>query len=66
IKIVEKEWTTKKEIKRFKHTANSPSVLGEDARHGEENTQPPLKPMTLLEARQFIEKLIHNWISTKS
>ncbi len=33
-------WATESEVKRFKHTADSESTLGDEARHGQERTQP--------------------------
>jgi hypothetical protein len=54
-KIANEGWATKTSIKRFKHTANSPSAIGDAARHGKESTTPPARPMELGEARALIE-----------
>lgn len=59
-------WATEEAVRRFKHTANSPSATGDLARHGKENTQPPKNPMDLSEARSLVEVLLHNWIREKS
>ena len=63
--IVQQGWATRKKLKRFKHTASSPSVIGDDARHGKERTQPPAKPMTFSEARSLIESVVRDWLDTK-
>ncbi len=63
--IVNAEWATKTSIRRFKHTANSPSAIGDDARHGRESTTPPARPMELGEARALIASILHNWLSSK-
>jgi len=60
--IVEKEWATKSSIKRFKHTANSPSAIGDEARHGKESTTAPKDPMHLSEARSLVETLLIKWL----
>jgi len=63
--IVQQGWVTSAELRRFKHSANSPSAIGDDARHGKESTKPPPDPMTLTEARSFVETILHNWLRTK-
>ena len=63
--IVDNGWATKASIKRFKHTANSPAAIGDDARHGKEFTSPPAKPMSLSEGKSLVENIIHNWLNSK-
>jgi hypothetical protein len=63
--IVGQGWASSRSLSRFKHTANSPSTTGDEARHGKEQTQPPAKPMTIAEARALIETVVHNWLSAK-
>ena len=63
--IAQQGWATRAALKRFKHTANSVFAIGDEARHGTEPTQPPADPMTLSEARSFIETILHNWLRTK-
>lgn len=63
--IANQGWSTKTQIKTFKHTANSPNVVGDDARHGKEDTAPPSTPMLLSEARALIETLVHHWLRSK-
>jgi hypothetical protein len=53
--IAENGWATKSSIRRFKHTANSPAVSGDESRHGKESTAPPPNPMELGEARSLVE-----------
>lgn len=64
-KISRKKWATKKSIKRFKHTANSPTAIGDASRHGKESTLPPRNPMKLNEAKCLIEFILHNWLRSK-
>lgn len=63
--IVKCGWATKKSIDRFKHTANSPAAIGDDARHGKELTSPPNNPIHFSEAKSIIENVIHNWLDFK-
>jgi hypothetical protein len=64
--IASNGWGTKASMKLFKHTANSPTALGVDARHGAEMTQPPPKPMTISEARTLINSIVHAWLRAKT
>ena len=63
--IVKKGWATKKEIERFKHTANSHGAIGDDVRHGAGNKPPPKNPMLSSEAKSFVETVIHKWLRSK-
>ncbi|MCG9115908.1 hypothetical protein LH428_08605 [Laribacter hongkongensis] len=58
-------WAQKGQLKIFKHTANSPGAVGDDARHGKETTEPPKNPMLISEARALIQTLIHHWLRSK-
>jgi hypothetical protein len=58
-------WVSKEKLKVFKHTANSPGAIGDNARHGKESSFPPKNPMLLSEARSLIEMLFHQWIKHK-
>ena len=64
-KIVSEGWATKKTIKRFKHTANSPGAIGDSARHGKESSDPPADPMDLGEAVSLVKVILHNWLRSK-
>lgn len=59
-------WAAEGEVKRFKHTADSESTLGDEARHGRERTQPPTDPMSLQEADALTRKILRAWLAWKS
>jgi hypothetical protein len=63
--LVAAGWITKSDAKRFKHTANSVAILGDDARHGAESTDPPKQPTSLEEAGRLISGLARAWIESK-
>jgi hypothetical protein len=63
--ITSNHWATKSSLKSFKHTANSPKAIGDNARHGKEPNAPPPKPMLFSEARALIETLVHHWLRAK-
>jgi hypothetical protein len=63
--IADRGWATKASIRRFKHTANSPTAVGDESRHGRESTTPPPNPMELGEARALVEVILHNWLHSK-
>ena len=60
--MVKRNWTSSRKIDRFNHSANSVAVAGKDARHGVEKTAPPRNPMTLDEAKSFVDGLLHRWV----
>lgn len=62
--VVKKGWTSKTQQKRFEHTANS-SAAGDASRHGHERYSPPANPMTLEEARAFVQMVLHAWIADR-
>lgn len=53
------------QLTRFRHTANSYSVLGYEARHGKDNWEPPENPMPFDEALGLIRGVIKRWIQEK-
>ena len=59
------QWITKKKISQFKHTANSQSAIGDDARHGVDDKHPPKEPMPLSEAEALIRNLLKQWLQWK-
>ena len=63
--IVDKGWASKETIKNFKHTANHPESAGLDSRHGRMSTDPPKKPMLLLEAKALIFWITLAWLREK-
>jgi len=59
-------WATSKAMRLFKHTANSPGIIGTEARHGAEQTTPPSKPMTLGEAKSLVFTIVQAWLRSKA
>ena len=55
-------WTSKRQKRRFTHSANSPAASGEQARHAVERKDPPGDPMALSEASGFIRSILDRWI----
>lgn len=54
---------TKPEVRRFKHTPQSPTVLGDAARHGRERgRQPPANPMSFDDARDLVRRILRVWL----
>jgi hypothetical protein len=62
IDIIKEGWITKKNYKNFTQTANSPSVLRGEARHGNQSGDPPKYPMPLNMAQTLISTVIWNYI----
>lgn len=63
--MIRRQWTTKTEIRRFRHSLNSPDALGDEARHGVEISQPPSDPMSLPECQVFVRRLVTKWLESK-
>ncbi|MEX2032711.1 MAG: hypothetical protein WEA81_07570 [Dehalococcoidia bacterium] len=61
-RMFENGWVSRAAVDRFKQTANSPTVLGEAARHGRETTTPPLHPMPFEEAEGLVKGLVQTWL----
>ncbi len=59
-------WVSKSKIRNFRHTANSFGALGDEARHGYSDNNPPLKPMSFEEARSLITTVLTKWIEEKT
>ncbi|MGX6444259.1 hypothetical protein ACWM35_13715 [Neobacillus sp. K501] len=64
--VASKGWTTKKQRDLFKHTANNPHALGDHARHGWTNDDPPKNPMELNEAKNMIRNVLIGWFNLKT
>jgi hypothetical protein len=62
--VVAAGWCSETEIRSFRHTANSVGALGDDSRHGAEQTQPPKRPMLLGTARELIDRLLNAWLKS--
>lgn len=65
-KITSLGWATKESLRRFKRTANSPSAIGLDARHGVDQGEPPSSPMILSEAVALLETIVYQWMWSKT
>ena len=63
--LIEQGWISENDHRRFKHSANSVSVGGDQSRHGKEPTQPPSSPMSLADATAYVENLFQSWLSSK-
>src|SRR5262249_41614083 len=59
------EWIPEKTARLFKHTACSPEVIGEKARHGNQPNQSPKNPMPFNHAVIHIMNLVAKWIEFK-
>ena len=55
-------WATRKQLQQFKHTAQSPSSIGSEARHAVEPTAPPSTPMSHSEAKGLVRSMIEDWL----
>jgi len=58
------QWN-KNKISLFTHTANSQRAIGDDARHGVDDNDPPKEPMSLSEAKALIMTLLQKWLLWK-
>jgi hypothetical protein len=58
-------WGSLQDLKRFKHSANSVTVAGDSARHGNEVKQPPKHPMSVDEAAAYLNYVLQSWLSSK-
>ncbi len=54
------------DVENIFHTAQSPAILGDEARHGIQKGIPPSKPIGLEEAREVTAKIIRRWLAEKS
>lgn len=63
--LAQKSWGSTGDRERFKHSANSVTVAGDEARHGKEHRLPPKNPMTLEEAGVYVEQLVRRWLEAK-
>ncbi|HEY2919924.1 MAG TPA: hypothetical protein VGK77_13140 [Candidatus Binatia bacterium] len=60
--LVARGSATRDTVRRFCHSANSVAAAGDQARHGVERTEPPARPMTISEARSFVDGLLRHWL----
>jgi hypothetical protein len=64
-KLVRRKWTPLRQITRFKDSANTVAVAGEQARHGTAPGAPLERPMSIDEAAAFVNYILHAWLATK-
>lgn len=57
--------TINSDVRRFKHTANSPTAIGIQARHGKQTSLPPANPMQLEEAQRLIRAIAVRWLQSR-
>jgi hypothetical protein len=62
--VVKNGWADDDERRRFTGTAQSREVLGDEARHASVKFKAPKNPMTLEEARAFVQCVIRAWVAT--
>lgn len=62
--VVKNGWASKTQQRRFEHTSNS-NAAGDASRHGHERFDPPANPMSLDEARSFVQMVMHAWIADR-
>jgi hypothetical protein len=58
-------WGSSDDMRRFKHSANSVQVGGDNSRHGKEPMVPPKNPMALSEAEAYIKYIVQAWLESK-
>ncbi|HEY8034028.1 MAG TPA: hypothetical protein VIF37_00375 [Methylobacter sp.] len=58
-------WGSARDLKRFKHSANSVTVAGDAARHGKELEVPPTHPMSEGEAVAYVNYVLQAWLAAK-
>lgn len=58
-------WGSRRNLDRFKRSANSVDSAGDMARHGTEISTPPRNPMTLEEAAAYVNFLVQAWLASK-
>jgi len=59
-------WATKKEQKRFTHTANNYHAIKEEARHAREDWAAPPNPMAHSEAAGLVKAIAQAWLNYKA
>jgi hypothetical protein len=64
-RMYDEGWITRQDANLFTWTANSPAVVGEEARHGHQRNDPPPHPMSEDEAQRIIKTLITRWLDWK-
>lgn len=58
-------WVERADINLFTHTANNARAIGEQARHGHTQWEPPANPMTIDAARSLLQRLVRRWLDAQ-
>jgi hypothetical protein len=64
--IAARKWATKTDVTNVFRTAQSPKIVGDEARHGIQKQIPPPKPISLEGAREVTLKIVRGWLAEKS
>ncbi|MDC7707688.1 hypothetical protein [Vogesella indigofera] len=64
-KLENRGWGSAEDLRRFRHSANSVQVGGDNSRHGKESQVPPKNPMTLQEADGYVRYIVQAWLVSK-
>jgi hypothetical protein len=64
-KIISYGWASKRNISRFKQSAQCRELLGNEARHASKKYPLPSDPMDIDEAKYFIKYLLFDWMKSK-
>ena len=64
-KLEKQNWVSAENLRRFRHSANSVQVGGDQSRHGKEPQVPPKNPMTLEEAEAYVKYILQAWLTRK-
>lgn len=64
-RMYDEGWITRRDANLFTWTANSPAVVGEEARHGQQRNDPPANPMPEEDAQRVIRTLVTHWLEWK-
>ena len=64
-KLEKQGWGSAEGLRRFKHSANSVQVGGDQSRHGKEPQVAPNNPMTLAEAEAYAKYIVQAWLTSK-
>ena len=64
-RMYDEGWIDRAEANLFSWTANSPAVVGEQARHGHQRNEPPPNPMAEDDAQRVIRALLRSWLDWK-
>lgn len=63
--LIAQGFTSKADRSRFGHSANHHETAGDLARHGRSKDVPPAKPMSLSEARSYVDRIRQRWLKSK-